>query len=327
MTSNSAKIIVFVVFPGIKLLDLTGPLQVFVDANSECAAQYNVRIASKTGGDVASDAVLPVATKPLSELHHLDIDTLIIAGGPGAFAAAEDSAFLDHIRHLAAQSRRVASVCTGAFVLAQAGLLEGRSAVTHWGSCDRLRDICKTITVKDDAIFVRDGPVWTSAGVTAGIDMSLAMVGEDLGRKHALTLARSLVCYMVRPGGQSHFSTVLRQQSETASGLFDALDLWIASNLTATLSVEELAEQMKMSPRNFARLYKTHTGVSPAKAVERMRLDAACRLLEETVLPLTSVAKGCGFLDDERLRRAFARSLNIAPGEYRQRFGNSAPQS
>ncbi|WP_090216563.1 GlxA family transcriptional regulator [Litoreibacter janthinus] len=321
MTSISAKTVVFIVFPNVKLLDLTGPMQVFADANLDCAGRYDVNVAARLGGDVCTDAVIPISTTPFSDLRSMDIDTLIIAGGSGAFGAAEDRDFLDDIRALAARSRRVGSVCTGAFILAHAGLLAGRSAVTHWESCDRFRETFDDITVEDDAIYVKDGNVWTSAGVTAGIDMSLAMVAEDFGRQSALALARSLVCYMVRPGGQSQFSTTLRQQSAGASGRFDELNAWIASNLTTTLSVEDLADKAAMSARNFARLYKIHTGRSPAKAVEQMRVDAACRLLEETDLPLTSIAKACGFVDDERLRRAVTRAHNIAPGEYRQRFG------
>lgn len=321
MTSKTAKTVMFVIYPDVKLLDLTGPMQVFIDANRECGAQYDVKVASPTGGDIPSDAVIQIATTPMSELAETNIDTLIIVGGPGAFAASEDENLLNDIRKIATNCRRVTSVCNGAFILASAGLLSGRSAVTHWESCDRLRQSFTDVMIEADAIYVKDGHIWTSAGVTAGIDMSLAMVAEDFGRKSALILARSLVCYLVRPGGQSQFSTALQQQCLTVSDRFDDLNVWIASNLTALLSVEELADQAMMSPRNFARQYKSHTGLTPAKAVERIRVEAACRLLEETDLPLTTVARNCGFLDDERLRRAISRSFNVAPGEYRQRFG------
>lgn len=320
MTSISAKHVIFVAFPDVKLLDIAGPMQVFADANLISPGQYGLKLVSLDGGTIASDAIMPVATTPMSSLKGVSIDTVIIAGGSGAFAASENDMFLQEIRELVARARRTASVCTGAFVLAKAGLLTGRSAVTHWDSCDRLRAEFKDITVNDDAIYVRDGNIWTSAGVTTGIDMSLAMVAEDIGRKPALNLARSLVCYMVRPGGQSQFSGPLKQQSQNQSGRFEDLNAWIAGNLTADLSVEILADRAMMSPRNFARLYKKHIGVSPAKAVEEFRVDAACRLLEETNHPLSDVARQCGFFDDERFRRALMRGRNVAPGVYRERF-------
>ncbi len=323
MTSKPAKLIVFVVFPGVKLLDLTGPLQVFSDAVLFQKAGYEVKVVSRTGGMIASDTPMPVTTMPLGDVTGR-IDTLIIAGGGGVFEAVKDTRFLDEIRLLAGRSRRIGSICTGAFALAHAGLLSGRRAVTHWKSCDLLRDSFADIDVEEDAIFVRDGDIWTSAGVTAGIDMSLAMVADDIGRAAALALARNLVCYMVRPGGQSQFSTSLQYQLESASGRFEALNAWIADNLESPLTVEDLAEKAMMSPRNFARLYRAETGITPAKAVEGMRVEAACRLLEESDLPLAIIASRCGFHDDERFRRAFTRALNIAPGEYRQRFGRAA---
>lgn len=320
MTSFSANIVVFVVFPGVKLLDITGPMQVFADANLIRPGQYDLKLVSRSGGNVVSDAIMPVATAALSSLRELMFDTVIVAGGGGAFAASEDAEFLQDIRALAGKARRLGSVCTGAFILAKAGLLNGRSAVTHWDSCARLRDTFKEIAVKEDAIYIKDGNIWTSAGVTAGIDMSLAMVAEDIGRQPALELARSLLCYLVRPGGQSQFSAPLQQQTRNTSGQFEDLNYWIVDNLSSDLSVEILANKAMMSPRNFARLYKQHLGISPAKAVEAFRVDAACRLLEETSLPLTRIAVQCGFLDDERLRRALLRARNVAPGVYRERF-------
>ncbi len=323
MTSKSAKIVVIIVFPYVKLLDLTGPMQVFADAKHECDQDYKLIVASKDGGDIASDTILPIATTPMSSLRDIPIDTFIVAGGSGAPRAAEDVAFLTEVRSLAANCRRVGSVCTGAFVLAAAGLLSGHRAVTHWDSCDQFAAQFNDISVERDAIYVQDGNIWTSAGVTAGIDMSLAMVAEDIGRKAALALARSLVCYMVRPGGQSQFSTSLKQQARNASGRFDDLNAWMADNVASNLCVDSLASQARMSPRNFARLYKKHTGASPAKAVEQVRLNAACQLLEETDLPLSVIAMQSGFVDDERLRRAMMRSYMVAPGEYRQRFNST----
>lgn len=323
MTSITAKSVVFVAFPHVKLLDLTGPMQVFADANLYSPGEYTLKIVTLGGATVLSDAGMPVVTDSMASIEATSVDTLIVAGGPGAFAASEDDDLLQAIRENAARTRRVGSVCTGAFVLAAAGLLRRKSAVTHWDSCDRLRETYQDISVREDAIYVTDGNIWTSAGVTAGIDMSLAMVAEDLGRKLALKLARSLVCYLVRPGGQSQFSSLLALQSQSSSGRFDDLNTWISSNLTADLSIEALADRANMSPRNFARQYKQHTGVTPAKAVETFRVDAACRQLEETDQSLIVIANQCGFFDDERLRRALMRCRNVAPGEYRQRFGTT----
>lgn len=320
MTSFCAKNIVFVVFPSVKLLDLTGPMQVFADANLISPDTYSLTLVSQTGGEIMSDVGLSLTTAAVSSLGGMPIDTLVIAGGTGAFAASKNNGFLQEIRALTQQSRRIGSVCTGAFVLAAAGILDGKSAVTHWDSCGRLRRSFDKITVKEDEIFVKDGDVWTSAGVTAGIDMCLAMVAEDIGRKQALELARSLVCYLVRPGGQSQFSGPLQQQTRNATGQFEDLNAWITDNLSADLSVAALADHAMMSPRNFTRLYKQHLGISPAKAVEGYRVDAACRLLEETNLPLAKIASQCGFYDDERLRRALLRGRNVAPGVYRHRF-------
>ncbi|MGV6888535.1 GlxA family transcriptional regulator [Rhodophyticola sp. SM2404] len=323
MTSNPAKTVLFVVFPNVKLLDLAGPMQVFADTTLRSTQVYDIVVASFDGGTVSSDAHLPVETVVLSKLRNLDIDTLIVAGGPGAFAASENANFRDEVQHLAAQSRRVGSVCTGAFILAKAGLLDGRRVVTHWEYCDLFHDSFDEARVEEDAIFIKDGNIWTSAGVTAGIDMSLAMVTEDVGRKAALEVAQSLVCYLVRPGGQSQFSTTLKHQYQTSSGRFDELNAWIADNLTAPLSVDDLANQAAMSPRHFARLYTAQTGATPAKAVEAIRLKAACLLLEETDMPLGMIVKQCGFADSERLRRAMMRSFKVAPGAYRKRFGQA----
>lgn len=326
MTSFCAKKVVFVVFPDVKLLDLAGPLQVFTDANFYHPGTYELSVVSMGGGQVGTDTVMPVQTTAISSASEHSVDAMIVVGGAGAYAAAQDVGFVREVASSAAKARRVASVCTGAFILAEAGLLSGRKAVTHWESCDQLRAEYSDIEVVEDAIFVTDGHVRTSAGVTAGIDMCLDMVAEDLGRKAALDLARSLVCYLVRPGGQSQFSAPLQQQSQAVSGKFDSLNAWIPENLSADLSVDALAEREGMSPRNFSRLYRQHTGLTPAKAVEAFRVNAVCRLLEETDLPLIKIADMCGFRDDERMRRALMRSRAVAPGEYRQRFGRKHEQ-
>ncbi|MEM9316339.1 MAG: helix-turn-helix domain-containing protein, partial [Pseudomonadota bacterium] len=206
------------------------------------------------------------------------------------------------------------------FLLAEAGLLTGKSVVTHWDDCQALAQRFPGLTVNKDKIYIRDGNTWTSAGVTAGIDLSLALVQDDWGRPVALSIARRLVTYMVRPGGQSQFSDVLELQTGTADTRFAQLLVWVEENLGADLRVEVLAERAHMSPRSFSRHFRSDVGQSPAKYVERLRVCAAQRLLEESASSVFSVARSCGFNDEERMRRAFLRTLNVSPSEYRSRF-------
>ena len=321
--AKTAKSVVFIVFPQFKLLDIAGPLQVFTDALQEGKPPYEISVVSLEGGDVATDTILPITTEAANRWLNRDINTFIVAGGQGARPASSDAALLATVKQLAARSERVGSVCTGAFVLAAAGLLNDRRAVTHWESCAELADCYHRVKVEADPIFVQDGKIWTSAGVTAGIDMSLAIVAEDFGKTAALTLARSLVSYIVRPGGQSQFSTLLASQALDSAGRFERLHAWVASNLNADLGVEKLAEAGNMSTRNFVRLYSIETGRSPAKAIETIRLEAARRLLEESNLTVKSVAAKTGFGNEERLRRAMQRHMQIAPSDYRNRFGST----
>ena len=316
------RLIVFLVYAGVKLLDLAGPLQVFADAARSGGGlpAYRTRVVSLDGGTVPSDTAVPLPSAPFAALAEEPIDTLLVVGGNGVFAAMQDTRLVEGLQRLAAGSRRVGSICSGAFLLAAAGLLSGKRAVTHWDHCARLAAYDPDIEVEDDPIYIEDGGVWTSAGVTAGIDLALAMVAEDLGRPRAMALARNLVTFMVRPGGQSQFSPVLARQLADAEGRFDGLHHWMAANLDADLRVEALADQAGMSPRTFARLYVEHTGQTPAKAVEAMRVEAARGLLETGDLPVSQVAVRCGFGDDERLRRAFLRSLQVPPAAYRERF-------
>ena len=318
---SSIRNIVFVAFPGMKLLDLTGPMQVFCDARlvEEETIPYQVTVCSSAGGAVKTDTPVAVPSVAIRDLPDQRIHTLIICGGGIAKQQALDADFIAEIKKLARNSTRVGSICTGAFILAQAGLLEGRRAVTHWDSCTQLADSYQETVVEPDAIYVEDGPIWTSAGVTAGIDMALAMVGRDLGRPAAMMLARILVSYMVRPGGQSQFSAALDQQIRDAEGRFEGLHNWIRQDLQRPLKVPDLAAFMKMSPRSFARSYQSETGVTPAKGVEILRLEKARQLLEQTDKAVTIVAVESGFGDDERMRRAFFRHLMIAPVDYRSR--------
>lgn len=329
MTSKTAKkltepikrSILFVVYPHVKLLDLAGPLQVFADARDDNAnTVYETVLVSIDGKSVKTDTPVSIATGAIRSWYDTPFDTLVIVGGSGAIPATQDHAFLNAVKTLEKTASRVASVCTGAFVLAACGLLDGRRAVTHWQSCKKLLQAYPSIQVETDPIFVKDHNIWTSAGVTSGIDMALAMVAEDTSRAAALSLARDLVSYLVRPGGQSQFSTSLGRQTADSAGRFDKLHKWIESNINKDLRVDALAEHMNMSSRNFARLYAKQTGQTPAKAVESMRVQAARRSLEESKISVDEVAHDCGFKDDERMRRSFVRLLKASPSDYRQRF-------
>jgi transcriptional regulator GlxA family with amidase domain len=222
------------------------------------------------------------------------------------------------VRERASQARRIASVCTGAFLLAAAGVLDGRRAATHWMYCARFAQRFPTVHVEPDPIFVRDGPVWTSAGVTAGIDLALALVEEDLGRPVALAVARYLVVFMKRPGGQAQFSASLALQA--AEDRFGALHEWIKGHLADDLSLSVLAHQAGMSERSFSRHYAEAAGQTPARAIERLRVEAAQNLLLESRLPVKRIAQRCGFGSEETMRRSFLRLLGVTPQDYRSRF-------
>lgn len=314
-------IVAFIVYPQIKLLDLAGPLQAFADAlDNSGVAVYETAILSLDGSLISSDTPVSLSSEPIAEWIDRHIDTLIIVGGPGARIASHSSDLLAAINRLATQSKRVGAICSGAFVLAACGLLSGRRAVTHWESCEELGALYPDTTVEPEPIFINDNNVWTSAGVTAGLDMALAMISEDLGRSAALSLARSLVTYVVRPGGQSQFSEALKVQVADTNGRFDSLHQWMRNNLSKDLRVSTLANQALMSARNFARLYVAETNQTPAKAVEAMRVEAARNLLERGQLPMKAIAKQCGFGDEERMRRSFLRLINVTPSDYEKRF-------
>lgn len=324
--SESPRHVVLVAFEGAQLLDVAGPLQAFATA-SELLGEvglppaYGLTVASRVGGPVATSSGLVLATVPLSAASR-DVDTFLVAGGPGVHAATADPELLAWVKLQAAQVRRVCSVCTGAFVLADAGLLSGRRVATHWRSCDLLQARHADLRVEPDPIFVRDGSVWTSAGATAGIDLALALIEEDEGRALALAVARRLVVFLKRPGGQSQFSAPLQLQAAEDDGRFGVLHVWIGENLSADLRVERLAERAGMSPRSFARVYTERVGRTPAKVVEDLRIESARRDIEETDAPMKQIAARSGFGDEERMRRAFLRRLGVTPGDYRVRFSN-----
>lgn len=315
------KTIAMLAFPGFQLLDVAGPLQVFSTANEQMqrrgqAPPYGLIIFAP-GMTVRATAGLELATWPLTKAN-IPIDTLIVAGGQGVMEAAASKRLVAWVADRAAATRRVASVCTGAFLLAATGLLNGRRAVTHWDFCDRLASSYPEIRVEADPIFVRDGSYWTSAGVTAGIDLALALVEEDLGRDVSLAVARNLVVFLKRPGGQAQYSAALSLQS--SDDRFASLHEWMKSNLGADLSISRLAARAGMSERTFMRRYTDATGLTPARAVERLRTEAARQLLSETRLPIKRIADRCGFGSEETMRRAFHRLQWITPQEYRERF-------
>ncbi len=331
MTSFSAKprrvdeaprLVVFVVYPNIVLLDLVGPLQVFSQAlDQETGTNgYSCAVTSIDGDVVETNTVVSIPSEPTSRYLDRQIHTLLVVGGDGADDAMRDGALLERITKLASSAQRVCAVCSGALVLAATGILDGRRAVTHWDDCKTLEQAFPAVRVEIDPIYIKDGDVWTSAGITAGMDMALAIVMEDLGRPAALQVARSMVTHMVRSGGQSQFSPILSRQSLDATGRFEDLHQWIADHLKQDLRVEALAERMNMSARNFSRLYSRQMGLTPAKAVEAIRTEAARNLLETTDLGVKQVAAECGFNDEERMRRAFMRLLSVSPSDYRQGF-------
>jgi len=318
-----------VIYDGIQSLDLSGPLEVFALANWQFAMihpqappPYRIEVLATAPGPVrASSGLGVIATQAFAEVRS-GIDTLIVAGGD-VYAAMQDVDLRHWLQGQAQRVRRLASVCSGAFILAQAGLLDGRRATTHWSAVDMLAGYPR-ITVEADAIFVRDGNVYTSAGVTAGIDLALALVEEDLGHALALAVARRLVVFLKRPGGQSQFSGHLAAQSDP-SGILKGLPEWIVDNLAADLGIETLAQRAAMSPRNFARVFVKQMGMTPAKFVEKARVDAARRLLEDSSLNLEEVALQCGFTSGEQMRRTFHRQLRIVPLDYRRRFQPQSP--
>jgi transcriptional regulator GlxA family with amidase domain len=269
------------------------------------------------GHSVEASAGVALVADPLSPFE-TGVDTLVVAGGENFNAASMDPVLVDWVRARTRQARRVASICTGAFLLATAGVLDGRRAATHWLYCAELARRFPAVHVESDPIFVRDGSIWTSAGVTAGIDLSLALVEEDLGRTVALSVAQYLVVFLKRPGGQAQFSEALSLQA--AEDEFGSLHEWISKHLAEDLSLPALASQAGMSERSFSRHYSESTGLTPARAIERLRVEGARRLLSDTRLPIKRIFRRCGFGSEETMRRSFLRLLSITPQDYRARF-------
>ncbi len=321
MASTKGRRVVILAFPGVQPLDVVGPAEVFAGADALAGGgEYTVEVVAKEPGPITTrSSAYGIVPRTTTARCRGPIDTLVVAGGFGVAKAEKDAELIRWIRSAARRSRRVTSVCSGAFLLAAAGLLEGRTCTTHWASTKELARRHPELTVDPSPIFVRDGDVWTSAGVTSGMDLSLALVEENLGREVAMEIARWLVLFLQRPGGQAQFSTHLSAQLAERRPLRE-LQSWIADNLAADLRVEALAARAAMSPRNFARSFRRETGMTPAAYVEELRVERARQLLEESGDPVELVSSRCGFGTPETMRRAFSRRVGVAPAAYRARF-------
>ena len=315
-------------YPDAQVLDITGPLEVFARSSrwllehglASADDRYPIElVASATGSLRTSGGLAMHARRSWRDLGDEDIHTLLVAGGVGYVAAMRDVELLNWLRAQAGRVARLGSICTGALVLGAAGLLEGRPATTHWAYCDRLSRQCPTAQVDADALYLRAGNVYTSAGVTAGMDMALGMVEEDWGRTVALAVAQELVMFFRRPGGQSQVSRLLQaQQSDDTLG---RLELWILEHLHERgLSVQRLADRAGMSARHFARRFNERFGTTPAAYVRRARVERARKRLEDGATRMKRVARQCGFPDEQSMSRAFRNTLGITPFEYRRRF-------
>jgi transcriptional regulator GlxA family with amidase domain len=316
-------------YPGIELLDAIGPLEVFAAANRILAERssrnpvaYEIEIwANRLGAIDGSSGVGLIATRSIASPAPVELDTLLVAGSPVVDDMSRQPC-VDWLRRATGEIRRVGGICTGVFLLAEAGLLDGRRAVTHWAYCDELARRYPAIRVEPDPIFLRDDRFYTTAGVTAGMDLALALVQDDLGRDVALAIARLLVLFLKRPGGQSQFSAHLAAQLDGDSPIA-MLQRWILNHLDTDLTIEALAERVHMSPRNFARHFQREAGAPPGVFVERARLDAARRALEDGEHRLETIARHCGFTSAEILRRLFQRRMGLSPTAYRERFASA----
>lgn len=302
-----------VIFPGFQILDAAGPIAAFEIAARFEPAAYEIHVMAPDGGQTASTSGVALVAEPLAvgPWH-----TLMVVGGDATRAVRESLGIIDWLKREATAAERVTSVCSGAYFLAEAGLLDGRRATTHWGRTDHFARRYPKVKLEADRIFIRDGEVWTSAGITAGIDLALALIEEDLGATVARRVAQQLVVHQRRPGGQSQFSALIELGGH--SGRFAALMDWMREHLAEPLTVERLAEQAAMSARNFARAFLAETGTTPAKAVERLRLEAARTAVEAGHTPIDRIALSVGFGDPERMRRAFLRAFGQPPQALRR---------
>jgi transcriptional regulator GlxA family with amidase domain len=315
--------VVIAAFPRVQTLDVHGPAEVFTTATQLSGrGGYAVEVVAPRPGPIPTSSVALYPDRTIDRCRG-PIDTLLVAGGRGVQAAVDDERLVGWLRDAAKRSKRVTSVCTGAFLLARAGLLDGRHATTHWASCGELARRHPEVEVESDPIFVRDGNVITSAGVTAGMDLALALVEEDLGREVALETARWLVLFLKRPGGQAQFSAQLGAQMADREPLRE-LQGWLPDHLGEDLSVPALARHACMSERNFARAFRDETGMTPAAYVEVARVESARMALETGDLPVETIARQAGFGTVETMRRAFRRRVGVSPDGYRGRFSSEA---
>jgi transcriptional regulator GlxA family with amidase domain len=300
------------IFPDFQILDATGPIAAFEIAGRYAPGAYRMRVCALEPGPVVSSSGASMMAEGLTAE---PADTLLLAGGDGTRPATQCARTIAWVQGAAARARRTASVCSGAYLLAEAGLLDGRRATTHWQRCPDFARRYPQVRLEPDRIFVRDGEIWTSAGITAGIDLALALIADDLGDEVSRRVAQQLVVYHRRPGGQSQHSALLEMSH---GGRFTTLLDWMREHLAEPMSVEQLAERAAMSPRHFARAFAAEIGMTPAKAVERLRLEAARERVEDSGDPIDKIATWAGFGDAERMRRAFVRSLGQPPQALRR---------
>jgi transcriptional regulator GlxA family with amidase domain len=325
---NKTRHIVFIAFPNTSVLNITGPLEVFSKAadylntyHPGIEETYATHVISANSAKIIhTSSGLPILSEGGFESINYPIDTALVTGNaPDELVSQE---LLDWVKEGARIIPRIGSVCAGAFILAKAGILDGKRATTHWRVCERLARLYPRVKVDNDPIFIKDGNVYTSAGISTGMDLALAMVEEDFGRDIALAVARQLVLYLKRPGNQSQFSSVLSYQKVDYQPISEVLD-WIIDHLNENINVELLAEKASMSPRNFARVFLRESGITPSKFIEKLRLETARRRLEETKLTLDEISSECGVGNADALRRLFLRHMKTTPSDYRRSFGSA----
>jgi transcriptional regulator GlxA family with amidase domain len=302
------------VFPDFQLLDASGPISVFEIASRLAGTTASIRVLAEVPGGVRSSSGVELLARGLRSAGHLS--TLIVAGGEGVIAASRSAKLLAFVRAAEKRGVRIASVCSGAYILAEAGLLDGRRATTHWRRTPHFLSSYPRVKLESDRIFVRDGGIWSSAGISAGIDLALAMVTEDFGEEVARQTARQLVLYDRRSGGQSQFSSLL--ELKAPAGRFGPLLTWAREHLDTPLTVEHLAERAGMSSRHFTRAFVAETGTTPFKAVERLRIEVARQRVQSSSEAIERVAQSTGFRDPERMRRAFIRAFGQPPQSLRR---------
>jgi transcriptional regulator GlxA family with amidase domain len=314
-------VIAFLVPSSFELLDFTGPASVFQIPTLKRKPYYAMKVLStEAGGSIKTTCGITIGNVCKYSDYVEQIDTLIVTGGEGAITH-QPPELLNWIRERAVYTRRIATICTGAFILAGTGLLDGRRVATHWRYCDLLKSRYKGINVERDPIFLKDGKFYSTAGVSAGIDLALALVEEDLGHSVAAKLARELVLFLRRPGGQSQYSTLLAQQEGIKNASMRDLPVWVKAHLSRKLGVESLARAVRMSSRTFVRQFKTQFDTTPARWIQRLRVEAVMQHLDNDRMPLSKIALITGFRDEQAMKRAFLRETALTPRQYRDRFG------